>query len=120
MSGAELEAELNTASKANKLMDLEEVVEEKPPTFSELAVEVVKKSIPAPLVLEKLREAESVKEEQPKIEKKIASLTKQEALRTKGGPGNYGGRNPFTRRNPYGARPVQRKPQQQRPAPKQQ
>lgn len=101
MSSADLEAELDMASQANKFMALEETVKEKPPVFVENVVEEVIQA--APLVQEKIRNVESVRAEQPKVEKRPSRKSMLEAAaqnRSK----NYGNRNPYARRNPYAAR----------------
>lgn len=81
VSSADLEVELGLATKANKFMEIEDTVKEKPPTLLNVVVEEVIQA--APLIQEKIREAE-----QPKIEKKISRPS----------------RNPYARRNPYAAR----------------
>lgn len=110
MSSADLEAELDTAAKANKFMALEETVKEDTPVFVENVVEEVIQA--APLVQEKLREAESVKAEQPKIEKKSSRPSISEATRRQINARNIGNRNPYARRNPYAARVAQPMQQQ--------
>ncbi len=86
VSSADLEVELGLTTKANKFMEIEDTVKEKPPTLLNAVVEEVIQA--APLIQEKIREAETVKAVQPKIEKKISRPS----------------RNPYARRNPYAAR----------------